>query len=377
MLVSMPLHMSSPDIEEADVQAVAEVVRSGRLALGPCAAAFENGLARYTGVEHGVAVSSGTAALHLVVRALGLREGDEVLVPSFTFAASVNALLYERAIPVFVEVEPDTGNIDPQDLERRIGPRTRAIMVVDVFGHPAEWDAISAVASRHRLPIIDDACEALGARYRGRRLGGFGRAAAFAFYPNKQLTTGEGGMIVTADADLAELLRSLRNQGRDAMGAWLDHQRLGYNYRLDEMSAALGLSQLSRIDRLLERRQRVASLYEERLRGDRAVRLPAARPHVEVSWFVYVVTLDAGIDRDQVMQALAEEGVPSRAYFPPAHLHPYMRQAFGYRGGELPVTEALARRTLALPFHGKLTADDVDRVVSALERTVERARASR
>lgn len=377
MLVSTPLHMSSPDIDEADVQAVADVVRSGRLALGPCAAAFESGLAQYTGVGHGVAVSSGTAALHLLVRALGLRDGDEVIVPSFTFAASINALLYERAVPVFVEVEPDTGNLDPQDLERRITSRTRAVMVVDVFGHPAEWDAISAVAHRHRLTIIDDACEALGARYRGRRLGSFGRAAAFAFYPNKQLTTGEGGLVVTDDGELAELLRSLRNQGRDAMGSWLDHQRLGYNYRMNEMSAALGVSQLARIDRLLERRQRVAELYADRLRGSAAIRAPATRPHVEVSWFVYVVTLESGIDRDRVMHELSGQGVPTRAYFPPAHLHPYMRQAFGYRGGELPVTEALAQRTLALPFHGQITADDVDRVVSTLERAVERTRAPR
>jgi len=246
--------MSAPDISEDDVRAVAEVVRSGQLALGPKTEAFERAIAEYVGVEHAVAVNSGTAALHLIVGALGIGPGDEVLVPSFTFAASVNVVLYERATPVFVEIESDTYNLDPEDLARKVTPRTRGILAVDVFGHPADWDAILNVAEEHGLRVIDDSCEALGAEYRGRKLGQFGDAATFAFYPNKQMTTGEGGMIVTDDDGLAGQCRSLRNQGRGEMGSWLEHERLGYNYRMTEMSAALGLSQMGRIEELLAKR---------------------------------------------------------------------------------------------------------------------------
>ncbi len=362
--------MSSPEIDDSDVQAVVEVVRSGRLALGDRAVEFERAVAAYAGTRHAVAVSSGTAALHLIVRALGLKPGDEVLVPSFTFAASVNVLLYEQVTPVFVDVESDTYNIDPADLERRITPRTRAVMAVDVFGHPAEWDALRVVAERRGLAVIDDSCEALGAEYRGRRLGGFGIAAAFAFYPNKQITTGEGGIVVTDDAEIARLVRSLRNQGRGEMGAWLEHERLGYNYRLDEMSAALGLSQLRRIEQFLAKREAVARLYAERLAPLPKVRPPVVRPHVRMSWFVYVVTLAEGLERDGVILAMQDQGVPARGYFSPVHLQPYVREMFGYRGGELPITEAIARRTLALPFHNNLTAAQVDRVVEALARAV-------
>ncbi|MBC7220201.1 DegT/DnrJ/EryC1/StrS family aminotransferase [Candidatus Bipolaricaulota bacterium] len=267
--------MSAPDISEEDVRAVAEVVRSGRLALGPQTEEFERLIAEYVGAKHAVAVSSGTTALHLVVRALGIGPGNEVLVPSFTFAASVNVILYERGTPVFVDIEPDTYNLDPEDLARKITPRTKAILAVDVFGHPAEWDAILRIAGKHGLRVIDDACEALGAEYKGKKLGGFGDAATFAFYPNKQMTTGEGGVVVTDDAELASLCRSLRNQGRGEMGSWLEHERLGYNYRMTEMSAALGVSQLARIEALLAKRDRVARMYSERLSGLEFVRPPA------------------------------------------------------------------------------------------------------
>lgn len=360
--------MSAPDITEEDVQAVAEVVRSGRLALGPRTEEFERLIAAYVGAKHAVAVSSGTTALHLIVRALGLGRGNEVLVPSFTFAASVNVLLYEGITPVFVDVEPDTYNLDPDDLEEKITPRTKAIMVVDVFGHPAEWDTILTVAERHGLPVIDDSCEALGAEYRGRRLGQLGEAAAFAFYPNKQITTGEGGIIVTSRDEIARLCRSLRNQGRGEMGAWLEHERLGYNYRMTEMSAALGVSQMRRIEDLLAKRARVAALYTERLAGLNCVRPPVVRPHVRMSWFVYVVTLDRGLERDAVMRRLAEEGIPSRGYFSPVHLQPYVRAQLGTREGMLPVTEEAARRTVALPFYGGMTGDEVDAVVNGLGR---------
>ncbi|MCX7750018.1 MAG: DegT/DnrJ/EryC1/StrS family aminotransferase [Candidatus Bipolaricaulota bacterium] len=364
--------MSAPDITEADVAAVAEVVRSGRLSLGPRTEEFEERLARYVGTRYAVAVSSGTAALHLLIRALGIGPGDDVLVPSFTFAASVNVILYERATPVFVDVEPETYNLDPEDLARKITPRTKAILAVDVFGHPAEWDRILEVAEAHRLRVIDDACEAIGAEYRGRKLGGFGDAATFAFYPNKQMTTGEGGMIVTGSPEIAALCRSLRNQGRGETGGWLEHERLGYNYRMTEMSAALGLSQLGRIEVLLAKRERVAQMYTARLAPLDWVRPPVVRAHVRMSWFVYVVTLVPPLDRDAVMAALAREGIPSRGYFTPVHLQPYVRELLGTREGTLPVTEEAARRTVALPFHGNMTEDQVDAVVAALERACGR-----
>ena len=365
------LAMSGPDIEESDCAAVLEVLRSGRLALGPRTVDFERRLAETVGVEHAVAVNSGTAALHLIVLALGLGPGDEVLVPSFTFVSSVNALLYQGVTPVFVDVEPDTGNLDANDLRARITPKTKAILAVDVFGHPVEWDAIVPVAERFGLRIIDDACEALGASYRERPVGQFGDAAAFAFYPNKQMTTGEGGILVTRHEEIARLARSLRNQGRAETGAWLEHPHLGYNYRMDELSAALGLSQLQRLETLLQKRERVARMYDERLLGSSWICPPVVRPHVGMSWFVYPVRLAEGLDRDAVMRALEAQGIPSRAYFSPVHLQPYVRARFGFRGGELPVTESVARRTLALPFHGRLTEGEVEQVIQALQRAID------
>lgn len=365
----MNIPMASAEIHEDDIEAVANVVRSGRLALGPQAEAFEKLLANYIGVKHAIAVSSGTAALHLLVRALGLGPGDEVLVPSFTFAASVNAILYERATPVFVEVEPETYNLDPDDLARKVTPKTKAIMAVDVFGHPAEWDAILTIAERHGLRVIDDSCEALGAEYKGRKLGQFGDAAAFAFYPNKQITTGEGGIIVTNDETIARLCRSLRNQGRDEMGSWLEHVRLGYNYRLDEMSAALGVSQFKRLEAFLQKREHVARLYTERLQLLDWVRPPVVKPYVRASWFVYVITLAAGLQRDPIMARMAAQGIPARGYFSPIHTQPYIRECFGDLAGTLPLTESIAQRTIALPFHNNLNIEEIETVVAALKQT--------
>lgn len=370
MIKNIP--MSSADLDESDVQAVLEVVRSGRLALGPKTAEFERAMADYVGVRHAVAVSSGTAALHLIVKALGIGPKDEVLVPSFTFAASANALLYEGAKPVFVDIEPDTYNLDVSDLERKINTRTKAIMAVDVFGHPAEWDEILRVADKHGLKVIDDSCEALGAEYKGRKVGQFGDAAAFAFYPNKQMTTGEGGIVVTDDEKIAGLCRSLCNQGRGEMGAWLEHERLGYNYRIDEMSSALGVSQLRRIEDFLKKREQVARSYGDRLEKFDWVRTQVVKPHARMSWFVYVVTLAEGLSRDLVMRSMEERGVPVRGYFSPVHLQPYVRRRFGFGEGELPVTEAIARRTIALPFHNNLTASQVEQVVTTLADVVRR-----
>ena len=363
--------MASADLNESDIQAVLEVLRSGRLALGPKLEEFEHLMAEYIGVKHAVAVNSGTAALHLIVRALGIGKGDEVLVPAFTFAASVNAFLYEGATPVFVDIEPGSYNLDPEDLERKVSARTRVIMAVDVFGHPAEWDDILWIAGRRGLKVIDDSCEALGAEYKGRKIGQIGHAAAFAFYPNKQITTGEGGIIVTDDDEIARLCRSLRNQGRGEMGAWLEHELLGFNYRLDEMSAALGLSQLRRIDEFTAKRQHVAQMYTERLREFSWVEHPAVKPYVRVSWFVYVVTLAAGLERDEVMRRMQARGIPVRGYFAPLHLQPYIQEISGSRAGDLPVTESVAQRTIALPFHNNLTRHEVDRVVNTLAEELD------
>ena len=366
--MSYSVPMSLPDLDETDVQAVVEVLRTGRLALGPKAVEFEEALAEVVGVRHAVAVNSGTSALHLIVKSLGFGPGDEVLVPSFTFAASVNVLLYEGVTPVFVDIEPDTYNPSPADIERKVTDRTKGIMVVDIFGHPAEWDEILPIAQSHDLRIIDDSCEALGAEYRGKPLGGFGDAAGFAFYPNKQITTGEGGMLVTDDDRIASLARSLRNQGRGEMGAWLDHARLGYNYRMNEMSAALGLSQLRRLDSFIAKRGRVAGMYTERLKGLDWLSPPVVRPHVTTSWFVYVVTLAEGLDRDPIIAAMEAQGVPVRGYFSPVHRMPYVAERVEGAAVELPVTRSVASRTMALPFHNTLEERQVDRVVEALHR---------
>lgn len=363
--------MSAPDLDDSDIQAVLEVLRSGRLALGPKAIEFENLMAEYIGVKHAVAVSSGTAGLHILVKVLEISEGDEVLVPSFTFCASVNVILYERAKPVFVDIEPETYNLDPEDLERKITKRTKAIMAVDVFGHPVEWDEILRIAEKYNLKVIDDSCEALGAEYKGKKVGQFGDCACFAFYPNKQITTGEGGMIVTNNDNIARIARSLRNQGRGEMGAWLYHERLGYNYRMDELSAALGVSQLRKIETFLEKREKVANMYTEKLRKCSWIRPPIVKPYVRMSWFVYVVTLEKGLDRDKVILEMEKRGIPARGYFSPIHLQPYIREILNTKEGMLPITEDISKRTLALPFHNNLTEDEIDEVVNTLKEIIE------
>ena len=366
--MTVGIAMSAPDLDDTDEQAISAALRSGVLGLGPFAEEFENLAAHVAGVTHGVAVSSGTAGLHLIVRALGIGRGDEVLVPSFTFAASVNALIYEGATPIFVDIEPDTYNLDPSELNERRTPTTSALMAVDVFGHPADWDAIGRAAEG--LILIDDCCEAIGAAYRGKPIGSFGAAGCFAFYPNKQMTTGEGGMIVTDDATLADLCRSLRNQGRGEMGSWLHHERLGFNYRMDELSAALGVSQIRRLDLFLAKRAKVAQMYSDRLADIEWLRRPIVKPNVSMSWFVYVITLAVGVNRQTIADSLAANGIPTRMYFSPVHLQPYIRERFGTREGMLPVTEDIARRTLALPFHNSLTEAQVERVVHTLTHAI-------
>jgi len=385
--------MSAPDITDLEREAVAKVMQTSRLSMGPEVAAFEDAVARYVGVEHAVAVSSGTAGLHLAVRALGITDGDWVITTPFSFVASTNVLLFERAVPIFVDVDPDTGNINTdlvaeaaadliaggkkasRWLPRKgaeVSGRLRALLPVDVFGQPADYDPIQAISAEHNLRVIEDSCEALGAQYKGRQTGTLGDIGVFAFYPNKQITTAEGAMVVTDSADSAELIRALRNQGRAPGDKWLDHTHLGYNYRLDEMSAALGRVQMSRLDELLEKRERVAAWYQDRLAEMPEVELLHITPTTSrMSWFVYVVRLDEGIDRKRIAEQLDAQGVPTRPYFTPIHLQRYMTDRFGYKPGDYPVTEDLSRRSLALPFSGTLSEAQVERVCDCLVQTLK------
>jgi perosamine synthetase len=361
-----PIPLARPDIGAREIDLVLEVLRSDVLALGPFAQRFEAGIAGLAGRRHGVACSSGTAGLHLGVCALGIGDGDEVITTPFSFVASANCLLYERAVPRFVDIEEESLGIDPNLIEAAASPRTRAILPVHVFGRPCRIEAVAAVARRRGWSLIEDACEGLGSSISGRPLGSFGDLAVFAFYPNKQVTTGEGGMIVTDDPVLAETMRSLRNQGRDADGTWLRHVRLGYNYRLDEMSAALGVAQVERLEELRRGRARVADAYERALGGHDWLSLPRAGEGETVDWFVYVVRLHPDIDRDRLIDQLAEFGVPSRPYFAPLHLQPFYRTLFGFQPGDFPITERVAASTLALPFSSKLSDDDVQYVAQTL-----------
>jgi perosamine synthetase len=359
----MKVPLSSPDITEAEIEAVVAVLRTPRLSLGPVSEQFEAAVASYIGVPHAVAVSSGTAGLHLCIRTLGIGEGDEVIVPSFAFIAAANAIRYERAMPVFVDIDPVTLNIDPRTIEAAITPRTRAIMVVHTFGFPADMTAILDIAERHCLLVIEDACEAIGAVHQGSKAGSMGHAGVFAFYPNKQITTGEGGVVVTRDPALAGRIRALRNQGRHAGDDWFQHAELGYNYRLSEINCALGLAQMARLEEILSKRATVASGYQQRLSQYQQLTLPPlAIPAGRVSWFVYVIRLP---NRDAVMRGLAAAGIASGRYFAPIHLQPSYSD---WHGARLPATEAEALRTLALPFFNNIGSDAMDEVCATLGR---------
>jgi perosamine synthetase len=363
--------LSAPYVDEREEELVLDVLRSGRLALGPMIDRFERALAERLRAPFVAAVSSGTAGLHLVVRLAGIGPGDEVVTTPFSFVASANCVLYEGAVPVFADVDPRTLNLDPAAVEAAVTPRTKAIVAVDIFGYPAELTVLEDIAARHGLALLEDACQALGAEYRGRPLGSFGHPTVFAFYPNKQMTTGEGGAVAVSSEEEWTLLKSLSNQGRSDSGDWLTHARLGYNYRLDDLSAAVGLAQLEKLDRLLALRADVAARYGELLAevDGVTVPLPDDGEHSR-SWFVYVVLLARGIERDLVMARLAAEGIASKPYLPSIHLQPYYRDRFGSREGLCPVAEDASARALALPFHARLSVSEVERVVAALARAL-------
>lgn len=368
--------MSAPDITEEDVALVTAALRSKVLSLGPFLSRFERAFARYIGAEHAVGVINGTAGLHLCIRAAGIADGDEVITTPFSFVASANCMLYERAVPVFADIDETTMNLDPALAAAAVTERTRAVLPVHVFGQPCEMTELGELCRARNLLMLEDACEAVGAEYGGRKIGTFGKATVFSFYPNKQITMGEGAVITTNDPEWASLLRSLRNQGRNEMQTWLCHDRLGYNYRLDELSAALGVSQLQRIEALLACREVVAARYGKVLAGIPGISvLRAARSTSRLSWFAYIIRLAPDIDRDRVIAQLDRRNIPSRVYFSPIHLQPLYRERFGYREGDFPIAERVAASTLALPFHGNMPDEHIACVAEALEAAVVRAAA--
>ncbi|HKV42376.1 MAG TPA: DegT/DnrJ/EryC1/StrS family aminotransferase [Blastocatellia bacterium] len=374
----MRIPLSGPDITETEINAVVSVLGTPRLSLGPKLIEFEATVAEYCGTQHAVAVNSGTSGLHLCVRALGIGEGDEVITTSFSFIASANALLYERARPVFVDIDPLTMNIDPSRIRDAITPRTKAIMLVHAFGRPAPVSEILEIAGEHDLALIEDSCEAIGAEYEGRRAGSFGNAGVLAFYPNKQITTGEGGMILTDNSRLAAACRRMRNQGRDPDGNWLEHTELGYNYRISDINCALGIEQMNRLGSILERRAEIARRYSTALSACPALILPGqAASGIKISWFVYVVRLAEGFsreDRDWLIRELTARGIGCQRYFAPIHLQPLYRRLFGYGEGDLPVTESIGCRTIALPFFNRISDEQVDEVCRTLIELVTKVK---
>jgi len=372
----MKIPLSAPDVEEKEIEAVAGVLRTPHLSIGPKLEEFEHAIAAYVGTENAIGVSSGTAGLHLCVRALRIGAGDEVIVPSFAFISVANVVRYENAIPVFVDIEPATLNLDPARIENAITPRTKAIIAVHTFGYPAELSTILDIARRHHLYVIEDACEAIGAQYENRKVGVHGDAGVFSFYPNKQITTGEGGVVVTSNPRMASLIRALRNQGRFNSDDWFQHSELGYNYRLSEMNCALGTSQLERIESILARREEIAGKYAHKLRENDNLRLAAlVAPRRKISWFVYVVRLSRSwsqVHRDWIVKEMNRRGIGCGRYFAPIHLQPAYQFAPARRE-DLTVTEYEASRCLALPFFNRLQDQQIEEVCAHLCELVRQA----
>ena len=367
-----PVPLSGPYFDAREEEAVVEVLRSGRLSLGPTIDRFEELFAEKVGAPYAAAVSSGTAGLHLLCITAGIKVGDEVITSPYSFAASANCFIYEGATPVFADVDERTLNMDPAAVEAAITPRTTAIVAVDIYGYPSEQDEIRAIADKHGLKLIDDSCEALGAEYRGAPLGSHGTSGVFAFYPNKQLTTGEGGMVITHSEDEWHLIRSLRNQGRPEPGGWLEHVRLGFNYRLSDVAAALGIGQVEQLDEILARRSEAAGRYAELLASVDGLELPAAddADHRR-SWFVYVVLFPDSAARERAIAAFERDGVGYNRYLPSIHLQPYMRERFGFEEGLCPVAEDVSSRSLALPFFTGIEAAAQERVAEVLASALQ------
>jgi perosamine synthetase len=371
----MNIPLAQPDLTDRECQAVFEVMKSTYLSLGPKLPEFEKSMAAYVGVKHAIAVNSGTSALHLIVRSLGIGPGDEVITTPFSFISSANCILMEGARPVFVDIDPVTYNLDPANIEAAITKRTKAILAVDVFGRCAAWSSIEDIAKRHGLAVIDDSCEAMGSETDGRMAGAFGDAGCFAFYPNKQMTMGEGGVILTNRDDLALACRSMRNQGRDDSQKWLQHQCLGFNYRITDLQCAIGLVQLDRFEEMLKKRSAVVDLYSECFRGLDGLVLPSPPPNGRMSWFVYVIRLSDQFNRfqrDSILDGLKSAGIGCASYFMPIHLQPFYRQRFGYKPGTFPITESISDRTIALPFFNDLSVGQVEDVVATLSKEISK-----
>ena len=365
--------MAKPYINEEEEKLVLEVLRSGTLSIGPKIEEFEKRFSEMLGAKYACAVSNGTVGLHLALIACGIKEGDEVITSPFSFVASANVILYMGAKPVFTDVDPTTFNIDPKEIEKKINPKTKAILPVHIFGQSADMERIMALASRHNLKVIEDACESVMAEYKGKKVGTFGDAAAFSFYPNKQMTTGEGGMITTNDKKIDNLCRSLRNQGRSENMQWLDHQILGYNYRITEMGAALGIGQLKKLAGVIEKRREIAGWYEEEIKKyEDLLSFPKTRADNTHTWFVYVARIkDPKINRDGVINKMAEFGIATKPYLPSIHLFDFYRKKFGFKPGDFPVSEAISNSSVALPFYIGLEKSDTEYICRKLAETVK------
>ncbi len=370
----MLIHLSRPDITEKEIEAVCSVLGSSDLSLGPKVTEFEQAFAKYIGTKRAVAVNSGTSGLFLCLLALGIGPEDEVITTPFTFISSATCIMMVGAKPVFADIDPTSLNIDPAKIESKITNKTKAILPVEVFGNPAGFDKVCEIAKKHNLKVLEDSCEALGSALNGKKAGTFGQMGVFGFYPNKQMTTGEGGMILTDDDELADMCVSLRNQGRSKEGGWLGHERLGYNFRLSDINCALGIVQLSRIDEIKAKRRQVAKWYQEMLGSEDRLIVPAEPDGCDMSWFVFVVQLADGFgleQRDRILQAMQSREIQVSNYFPPVHLQPFMAEQFGYKKGDFPITESVCERTIALPFYNNLSKDEVAIVCKNLKEALD------
>ena len=371
----MRIHLSRPDITEAEIKAVTEVLRSPNLSLGPKVPEFEAAFAKYVGTNYAVAVNSGTSALFLCMLAAGIGEGDEVITTPFTFIATANTIMMAGARPVFVDIDADTLNMAPAKIEAAITKKTKAILPVEVFGNPADFDKICQIAEKHKLAVIEDSCEALGSALNGKKVGTFGKMSTFAFYPNKQITTGEGGMILTDEEKLADICISLRNQGRAKGSTWLSHERLGYNYRMSDINCALGIVQLSRIEEMKAKRKQVAAWYQEMLADDDRLIVPTEPDGCDINWFVFVVRLARQFtlsQRDAVIDAMRKRDIQVKNYFPPVLQQPFMADKYAYNKDDFPITESVCRATISLPFYNNLSKDHVRIVCETLKEILDK-----
>jgi perosamine synthetase len=383
----MKIFLARPDITNLERRAVLGVLKTPNLSLGPKVKEFEEKIAKYIGVKYAIAVNSGTSALHLIIRSLGIKKEDEVVTTPFSFIASANCILFEGAKPVFVDIDEKTLNIDPKKIEDRITKKTKAILAVDIFGNPANWDSLERIAKKHKLYLIEDSAEAFGSKYRGKKCGSFGIAGVFSFYPNKQITMGEGGAVVTNNEKISNLCLSMRNQGRSTQKviykkkheyrSWLEHERLGYNYRVGDMNCALGIAQLKRIKEILRKRERVVKLYNKKLKDFSEIELPHPTRNSKVNWFVYVIRLKKGYSqrrRDRILAELRKRNIQCSDYFPCIHLQLLYKKRFGFKSRSLPVAESVSQRTIALPFYSNLKEKEINYVVKNLKEIISRVR---